>query len=513
MSELLGLKGTAVKGAVWRFSTIIFQAITSLITISILSRILSPKDFGVIAAISLITNILVMFSDFGIASALIQRKYLNDIHIQVGFIFTLFLGFIFYLLVWFSAPLFSILLKTTINVAIIRSLGLVFPIASIGITTEALLIRDLKFNKLFWSDSIPLVCGYSIVSILLALLGIGPWALVVASIVQASLKSVILLIMRPLRFKLIFKLKEFKELFSFGGMYSILRLVNYLSQNADNFIVGRWLGIQTLGFYDRAFQLMSIPGVYLGNVLDSVMFPVMSKIQNNPDLLKISYLRTIELVNFILMPSSVIFIILSPEIVNVLLGSAWVMLVIPLEILFFGLTFRTTVRICDSLARAKGALLQNTYRKIIFFLLIVISSLIGQNYGLIGVAIGVNIAIVINYLVMADFSMRLGGGNIIDFFHAMKPAILISFIVLLPSLPVSIALRTLTSSSLLIIIFVILSSFASFIVAIRIWPNIITDNMRWFLNQFIYNFQNKVISSSLLKIFIFLGLLLDDPRK
>jgi len=373
----------------------------------ILARLLDPEDYGIFAAIQVIAGIVSLFSNFGIASALIQHKEISPKHIEVGFTSSLVLSFIVFIILWILAPFFPSLFHSNFDIWMVRANAFVFPILGWSIVSSSLLTRKLDFRGLFVSKFFSTILGSSGTAILFAFLGFGVWSLTLGAISSAIVTSICLSFLSPHSRRLGLPKKEIRDLFSFGGMYTILRVINYLSTKADNFVVGRWMGIELLGLYDRAFYVMSYPGIYIGNIIDDVTFPTLAKIQDETDKLKIAYLQGIKLASFLLMPLSIFFIIYSQEIVEVLLGYKWIQLTSTIQILFLVITFRTTSRVCDSLARAKGALVQNTIQKTIYLSLVILGSLIGKESGLTGVAIGVDIAVLIHYLLMANLGLKL----------------------------------------------------------------------------------------------------------
>ena len=161
-------------------------------------------------------------------------------------------------------------------------LAWVFPLQGLGVAAESLLRRELRFQWLANLDVSAYAIGYGLVGIALALAGWGVWALVAGQITQGLLRTGVLLIYRRPSLRQPFDLRAFRDLVYFGGGFTVARAANYVAVQGDNLVVGRFLGPQALGFYGRAYSLMSAPAYSFGNVLDQVLFPAMAKVQHDP---------------------------------------------------------------------------------------------------------------------------------------------------------------------------------------------------------------------------------------
>jgi PST family polysaccharide transporter len=201
--------------------------------------------------------------------------------------------------------------------------------------------------------------------------------------------------------------RAFRELMYFGGGFTVARLANFAALQGDNLIVGRWLGPAALGLYGRAYQLMSVPAVLLGEALDTVLFPAMARVQQEPQRLANAYRRGVALVALLMCPLSVVLAIAAPALLTVVLGAKWNAVILPFQVLTLGMLFRTSYKLSDSLARATGAVYRRAWRQIVYAGSILGGSWIGQHWGITGVAAGVVGALTINFLLMAHLSTRL----------------------------------------------------------------------------------------------------------
>lgn len=282
----------------------------------------------------------------------------------------------------------------------IRVLGFNFILLTICRASQALLRKNFLFKPIFIIDSISVITAYG-VGILLAFLGFGVWSLVWATLLFSLLKSLGYTSAAPIKFKIGLFFHEWKDLFSFGFGIILLRLNNYASDNGVILLLGKVLPVDLLGLFERCYRIVMLPGGYLNKVLNQVLFPTMSEIQNEDDKLFFFYQRSLGLVNSIMIPVAIFLIFFSPEIIHILLGSAWFTAIVPLQILFVILPLRISVQMGDAVIKAKGLLYRNAWRKLwyVLFLLLCVG-IGGWYYGVKGAAGGVVAGMLFNYVTM-----------------------------------------------------------------------------------------------------------------
>ena len=156
-----------------------------------------------------------------------------------------------------------------------------------------------------------------------------------------------------------------------------------------------------LGVYERTSRVKEIPSEFLAQVLNQVMFPVMSEIQDEKERLIKIYKFGLGLSNSIMIPATVFLVFFSAEIVQILMGPNWPEAVLPLQIMFLILTFSNAGKTTDEVIKAKGLVYKNVTRKYIFtVIIIVLSGILGYLFGINGAAVGIVISHFINYSMM-----------------------------------------------------------------------------------------------------------------
>jgi PST family polysaccharide transporter len=295
----------------------------------------------------------------------------------------------------------------------LQLLSIVLVLGGMSAVSAGLLQRDMRFRALAIVDLISYGVGYLGTAVTLAFLGAGASALIWGQIAQAlvDLVGYYALVrhgIRPPRLSVM--LARGKRLFGFGSAYSLAQLGNWLANNGDNLVVTTVLGPASLGIYSRAYQLLVQPANLVGSVADKVLFPAMSRIQDDHGRLARAYVVVSSLIAVITLPASVLLLILAPEVVDLLLGPRWSAVTVPLQVFAVVLLPRTAYKISGSLTRATGAVMGGAWRQWLYAAEVVLGAAIGSRWGIAGVSVGAAVAIVLHDATMLRFSARISEG-------------------------------------------------------------------------------------------------------
>jgi O-antigen/teichoic acid export membrane protein len=403
------LRRRAVGGFLWLSMGNASRAVLKLAVLAVLARLLLPAEFGLVAAAGVVVWFSMVFSTLGVGPALVQRPNLTPVDVSTGFIASIGLGVAVGALVFLLAPEIARLFHLPELAPVLQAMSLVFPLAALGTVSECLAQRELRFRVIAAIELISYAVGYGVAGIALAWLGFGVWALIGAELVKTLVKSLLFLGARPLGVAMRFDIGVLRELMRFGSGYTASGLSIYFASQGDSFVVARFLGAAALGVYSRAYELMMVPAQALGVLLDKILFPVASRVQADPAKLALAYRRSIALTAFVVLPFSAATIVLAPEIVRVLLGPNWLEVVAPLQVLALAMYFRTGYMLAHSVAHAAGAVGQSAWRSALHAVLVVVAALIGREFGITGVAVGVVAAIAVNFALLLQLGVRTTG--------------------------------------------------------------------------------------------------------
>ncbi|MBX3507672.1 MAG: lipopolysaccharide biosynthesis protein [Parvibaculum sp.] len=396
-----------VSGFLWSAGGNAAQVVLRMLVLAVLARLIDPASFGIVSAALIAISLLEVMGQVGTSQAIIQRLELNkrDIHTAMSFtvVTSLLMGGLLYLF----APEIAALFGMEGVAPAIQLLALAFPIRGFSVVSEALLQRWMQFHRLAGITLASYVFGYALIALTLAHMGWGVFALIYGQIVQTIILSLCHIFFTRHVFGLGFDWKILRGMLVFSGGVSLSRFANFFAMNADNFIVGRMLGAEALGFYSRAFNFMIMPVGLLGNALDIVLYPAMSSIQNDEERLRRAYLRAVSLIALTVMPLSAVMVVLGQEMILIVLGGNWTEAVVPFQILSACLLFRIGYKANTILARAKGAVYRSAWRQWLFAILVAVGAWGGHFWGISGVASGVGFALAAQFLMMLNFGRSL----------------------------------------------------------------------------------------------------------
>ncbi|GAB3048444.1 lipopolysaccharide biosynthesis protein [Stenotrophomonas tumulicola] len=317
------LKKKAVRGGAIsmaaRLSTIMIQ----ICSIVVLSRLLAPDDFGIIAMITAITAFMGLFRDMGLSAASIQKGELSDEHTNALFWLNVAAGGLLTLLTMASAPLIAWFYDRPELQPVTLLLATTFVISSIGAQHSALMQRELRFGPKVAGDVAGALLTL-VVSITLALFDQGFWSLAWGTVLGAALTTLMYLKGSKFRPSMPKRTGGIRELLGFGANVTAFELVNYFHRNLDSVLIGRVWGAESLGHYSRAYQMMMLPISSLRAPINAIAFPVLSRLQHNPAEFRTFYCRIASLLAFLSMPLMAFLIINSENVVSIALGKQWI---------------------------------------------------------------------------------------------------------------------------------------------------------------------------------------------
>ena len=388
----------------------------------LLARLLPPSDFGVVGMAMVVIGLALLTSDLGMGPAVVQRKELSDRHLRVAFTAAVLTGAAIAAVLALLAPLSVHLLDSRELPGVLRALSLVFLFGGLGVTARALLHRELRARASMAINLFSYALGYALVVGTLAMRGLGVWALVWGSLVQAAAGSLLpLALVRPPIRPLLAR-AELRDLFGFGAQATLNSVVGYAAHNADNLIVGRWLGAAALGVYGRAYNLMVLPLTHvLGAATHAVLYPAMAHIQSDPGRLRRAYLLSVQIAALAAAPIMAGMIVAAPHMVVALYGHQWAAAATPLQILCCAGVLRSIYYMASSVTFATGHMRAELKRQLVYTALVLAGGAGGSRWGVAGVATGVCVAVAFMYVATASLALRIVGGGWGEFVQAQLP--------------------------------------------------------------------------------------------
>jgi lipopolysaccharide exporter len=289
-----------------------------------ISRLLDPAAFGLMALAQVVWLFVHVFARMGLASALVQKPELSRDDVRAASCAGLVVGVACLAVVWVLAPVFGDVFRAPALTPVLRALGASFLFEGMAMVGIGLLRRQLRFRELSIITVGTYALGYLVVAIGLALLGAGVWSLVIGALVSSSSQTIwqYALLRHPVR--PVLRWKPYREICDYGIRLSGAHLLDYVGGSLDTFVVGRFAGTAVVGQYSRGYYLAFQPfHFYLAQALTAVLFPHLSRIQQDRVRLRRAFLSVLTLGGLVVFPLCVGVAVAAPELVWVVLGPQW----------------------------------------------------------------------------------------------------------------------------------------------------------------------------------------------
>lgn len=374
-----------VSGVTYSAASQLIRQVTQLGTTVVLARFLEPSDFGLMGMALLATGFVALLKDLGTSAAVIQAKDVTTRLLSTLFWLNMIIGLLATVIVFAGAPLVIMLFDDQRVGPILQMLSLTFVISGVGVVQQAILERNLLFKILAKIEITATIlgCGVGIAS---ALLGYGVLSLVNQSLTIALTTTVLLWVWNPWRPALLLDWAELKCVGAYSLNLTGYNVFNYFARNADNFLIGRFLGAQDLGYYSLAYRFLLYPIQTISAVIGRVMFPFYSRIQDDFLRFRRHYLNVAASVALVTFPMMVGLMALAEPFVLAVLGPQWRPVIVLLQIL-------APIGLMQSIGSTVGAIYQAKGRTdwmlwwgVAAGSVVMLSFLIGLRWGITGVA-------------------------------------------------------------------------------------------------------------------------------
>ena len=312
------IKKAVLINSIAKYSNVIIQLVIN----SILARLLTPKDFGIVAVIMVFISFFNILADMGIGPAIIQNKELDDKNISDIFLFIIFsaiaMSIAFAIFSYGIAAFYDD--SIYIKLGRLLSLSVFFNIANI--VPNSLMLKQKEFKTIGMTTVLVNVIVGSI-TIMLAMKGASYYSLIINSIITNLLLFSINFRNSKIKIYFNYRRESIKLIRSYSMYQFGFNFINYFSRNLDNILIGKFIGKDSLGFYDKAYKLMLYPLQNLTFVITPVLHPILSEHQNDKEIIYSYFIKVIKLLSLIGIYVGVICFFCSNEIIRILYGEGW----------------------------------------------------------------------------------------------------------------------------------------------------------------------------------------------
>ena len=315
-------KKTVMVNFGWKFAERICAQLVTFTVSIILARILSPDDYGSIALVTVFITLANVFVSDGLGSALIQKKEATQTDFSTIFYTNIAFSIVLYFVIFFCAPLIASFYNMEILSPVLRVLGLKIPLAAINSVQQAYVARKMIFRKFFFATIIGTV-GSAILGVVMAYNGFGIWSLVGQYLFNSFVDTVILWITVKWRPTFEFSGKSLKSLLSYGWKILAVGLITHLYDELRTLLIGKMYSSSDLAYFNKGKQF---PHIFITNInasITSVLFPMVSRVQDDKIKLKQYTKQSISLSSYVMSPLMIGLAITAPTIIQLLLTDKW----------------------------------------------------------------------------------------------------------------------------------------------------------------------------------------------
>lgn len=315
-------KNDVLSSLVWKFMECGgSQAINFLVSI-ILARLLTPKDYGIIALITIFINLANVFIQTGFNTALIQKKDADELDFSTVFYISLFIATLLYILLFFASPYIAEFYGQSLLIPILRVLAITLFFGAVNSIQIAIISRNMQFKKLFYRNLGAMIIS-GVVGITMAYKGFGVWSLVGQQLTNQIISTIIMWFTVKWRPRILFSFERLKGLLSYGWKILVSNLISTLFLNLRDIIIGKIYNPSMLGYFNRGRQFPALIITNIDGSIQSVMLPTYSSEQDNRKRVKEMVRRSITTSSFIIFPMMVGLAIVAEPLVKILLTDKW----------------------------------------------------------------------------------------------------------------------------------------------------------------------------------------------
>ncbi|HEY6074486.1 MAG TPA: lipopolysaccharide biosynthesis protein, partial [Anaerolineales bacterium] len=349
----MNIKERAAKGFMWSAIQKWGRAIISALVFIVLSRLLSPEDFGLVALATIFTEFVEIFLDQGFSAAVVQRQKLDPEHLDTAFWISIVMGGLLTTMNIALSPVVANFFHEPRLAPVFSVLSLMYIVNALSTTQLAILQRNMAFKSLARRSLAATFIG-GVVGIGMAVAGFGVWSLVGQDLAQASAAAVILWRSSDWRPRFRVTVQHYKDLFQFGVNVVGNNLLNVSIRHADDFLIGYYLGPTMLGFYTVGYRLLTIIIRLVTEISNTVAFPAFARLQHDGERMRRAFYKVTQYTSLLSFPIFIGLATLSPLIVPVVFGAKWAPSIPVMQVLSFIGILQSVLFFNGSVLRASG---------------------------------------------------------------------------------------------------------------------------------------------------------------
>ncbi len=377
--EKTSLKQKTISGVFWRFGERITAQLITFVVSIVLARMIAPEQYGIIALTTIFINILNVFVTSGLGTSLVQKKTSDTKDFSTMFYASITLAFILYIILFFSAPIIARIYNSEILIPLLRVMGLRIPIAAVNSIQQAYVQKKMIYRKFFISTLFGTVVS-AVVGIYMAVKGYGAWALVGQYLTNSTIDTIVLFIVIDWKPTLYFSFERFKKLFDFGWKIMMSSFIGSLFHQLKGMVIGKKYNAASLAYYNKADQIPSLVKNNVDLTIESVFFPTISQLQDQPEDVKNAIRKMLRMSCYIMSACLFGIAAVAKPLIQILLTDKWLACVPFIQVFCFQYSFSVlggvNLQALKGIGKSNVVLKLEFIKKPLFIIMIIITMFI-----------------------------------------------------------------------------------------------------------------------------------------
>lgn len=340
-------------GLFWSYGERIMAQLVSLIVSIVLARLLDPENYGVISIVMIFITFCDAIVTGGFGNAIVQKKDADELDVNTMLCCSVATSILLYIIMFCAAAYIASFYNMPIIRPILRVLGLRLLISGVNSIQRAWIQKRMLFRRFFISTSFGTVIS-AVVGIAMAYMGMGAWSLVAQYLTNSFIDTTVLLITNDWKPRLQFSWSRAKTMLSYGWKVLLTTVVYTIEGDLRSLIIGKQFGSADLAYYDQGKKFPNLLVTNINTSISNVMFPVLSKSQDNLARMRTICRRSIKISTYLLAPLLIGLIAVSNEFVLVILSDKWLPCVPYLQILTLVYLVRPLTTTCQQAIMSTG---------------------------------------------------------------------------------------------------------------------------------------------------------------
>ena len=316
------LKEKTAKGLFWGGLSNGAQQVLNLVFGLVLARILNASDYGMVGMLAIFSAVASTIQESGFTAALTNQKEIRHEDYNAVFWFSTLIGVVFYLILFFCAPLIAKFYDKPELIGLSRVVFLGFLFGGFGIASNAYLFKTLMVKERAKIDIMSVISSGTI-GVILALNGFTYYGLAIQTTTYIGMGSLLKFIYAPWKPVFQINLHPLKSMFGFSSKLILTNMFTQISNNIFSVVLGKFYSPQQLGFYSQGQKWMGMGHQLIGGMINGVAQPILVEVMDDKERQVLVFRKMVRFGAFISFPAMLGLAFVAKEFIWVLLGEKW----------------------------------------------------------------------------------------------------------------------------------------------------------------------------------------------